>query len=48
MVGNDDVRIVIVRVKKMTILNDDNGGDNDLMIIGDEILMTIMIDKFDE
>ena len=32
----------------MTILNDDNGGDNDLMIIEDEILMTIMIDKFDE
>lgn len=32
MVCNDDGRIVIVTVKKMIILNDDNGGDSDVMI----------------
>jgi hypothetical protein len=48
MVCNDDGRIVIVRVKKMIILHDDNGGDSDMMTIGYEILMTMMIDNFDE
>jgi len=48
LVCNDDVRIVIVTVKKMIILNDDNGGDSDMMFIGYEILMTMMIDNFDE
>lgn len=32
----------------MIILNDDNVGDSDMMIIGYEILMTMMIDNFDE